>query len=112
TAALPGKTKVEGNLGFRLEDVAGLYAIEGAAVTAEWSAPGSGDPSLVRDDDLLTAWTCTPTPDATCAVGLSLAAEAEITALRFFATAGPDWRDHRAHPRPKKIRVHTDKGFA
>lgn len=110
-AALPGKAKVDGNLGFRVEDVAGLHAIEGTAVAADWGAPGSAEPSRTRDDDLLTAWTCTPTPEATCAVGLSLDAESEVTALRLFATAGPDWRDHRAHPRPKKIRVHTDSGF-
>lgn len=117
TAAAPGKAKSAGQLGFDLEALSNLYAIEGTPLAATWGAAGTGEPSSMRDDDLGTAWRCpipaaaTPSASPHCVAGLSFAEPATVHSVRLFAAAGPKWNDYRAHPRPKRVRLHTDAGW-
>jgi hypothetical protein len=118
TAAAPGKAKSGGQLGFDLAALSNLYALEGTPLAATWGLPGTGDPAAMRDDDLGTAWRCATgtTPAATqgnahCVAGLSFTEPVTLHAVRLFAAAGPKWNDYRAHPRPKRVRLHTDAGW-
>lgn len=89
-----------------------LYAIEGVAEIPDWGAAGSS-PGAVRDDDLLTAWTCTQSDDARpCAISLVLPGEAEVHIIRLFAGSGASREQFGAHARIKSVRVHTDAGWA
>lgn len=116
TAAAPGKAKSAGQLGFDLAALSNLYAVDGTPLAASWGAAGTGDPAAMRDDDLGTAWRC-PTPAAStdvsthCVAGLSFAGPVTLHSVRLFAAAGPKWNDYRAHPRPKRVRLHTDAGW-
>ncbi len=94
-----------------IEEIADVYALEATAAAPEWSAPSS-DAQLSRDDDLLSAWTCSPNGEANCAIGLSFPEPVELRALRLFAAAGPDWKTYAAHSRLDQVRVHTDEGEA
>lgn len=111
SAAASGKAKGAGQLGFDLALLSTLYALEGHAIAASWSAAGEGDPAATRDDDLATAWQCVPVEGQPCAMGLSFDPPVSLRAVRLFAAAGPRWNDYRAHPRPKHVRVHTDAGW-
>jgi len=111
TAAAPGKAKAAGQLGFDLVALSQLYAIEATALSAGWSNPGLGAPSAMRDDDLGTAWRCNHAAEQHCAAGLSFAEPSTVHSVRLFAAAGPRWNEFRGHPRPKRIRVHTDAGW-
>lgn len=99
------------NFGFNLEALSELRALAGEIDVPAWSAPGKGEPALMRDDDISTAWQCTPTPDAPCAVGLHLPRTARLRALRLYGAAGPTLREARNEPRIAKVRIHTDEGF-
>lgn len=97
------------NLGTDFEYIAGLTALEAAAAIPEWGATSHGA-QLVRDDDILTAWTCERGEGSRCAIGLAFADEVELHALRLYAAAGPDWKAYSQNPRLQTVRVHTDAG--
>jgi hypothetical protein len=89
-----------------------LYALEGTAMTPSWAEAGA-DPAAARDDDLLTSWSCTRSGEARpCGLGLALPEEAEVHIIRLFPGAGTSHAEFRAHARPRKVRVHTDMGWA
>ncbi|MCA9658861.1 MAG: hypothetical protein KC486_11005, partial [Myxococcales bacterium] len=110
-APLAIKTKTDRDPGFRLDPLIAMHALAAAPQAPGFGAP-LRDPTLAYDDDLLTAATCTPNEgdQSTCALGLALPADAEVTMLRLFLAAGPDYRDYIGAPRPKRIAVHTDAG--
>lgn len=97
--------------GFRIAGLPKLRALEGTIDIPAWSVTGSGDPKPVRDDDLLTGWLCKPEATKGCAIGLHFPAQVEVHALRLFAAAGPSSELFEQHPRPSKLRIHTDEGF-
>ncbi len=103
----PFVAKGGSNMGFRIASHAEQYALDGAMEVPEWSAPSKGDPRLVRDDDLDTAWRCTPTEYDRCALGIHFPKKASFRAIRIFSA--PNGKD--ASP-IKRLRIHTDAGFA
>ncbi|MEZ4382432.1 MAG: hypothetical protein R3A79_13940 [Nannocystaceae bacterium] len=108
-AALAIKATVDRDPGFRLEPLTKMHALAAAPQAPSFGAP-LRDPGAAYDDDLLTAATCAPQAEEPCAIGLALADDAEVTMLRLFLAAGPDYRDYTGAPRPKKIAIHTDAG--
>lgn len=100
------------NLGYNLATLEKLRALSGAVEIPEWSAPHSNNARALRDDDVATAWTCTPSPSSACAVGLHFPEPAKIRAVRFFGAAASGPGAYGDHPRVKKVRVHTDEGWA
>ncbi len=112
TVPLAGKLRTPYALKAGKKASLALYALEGEAVTPSWAAPGS-DAAAVRDDDLLTSWSCSQ-DDATrpCAISIVLPEEAEVHVIRFFPGAGASFEEFRAHARPRVVRVHTDAGWA
>jgi len=102
---LPGRGA--DNLGFRIDQLAGVYALAGAIEVPPWSAPSEGTPRVLRDDDLDTAWTCTPSGEDRCAIGMHFPSVAKVHSLRLFGAA----LEHETFPRPKRIRIHTEAGF-
>jgi hypothetical protein len=111
TAAASVKGKPAAHLGFSLDKLAGWYSIEGRAVVPSWAAASDASPDDVRDDDLRTAWTCTPEGERPCALGLSFSEPVTVRAIRLYGAAGPDYNTYRAHPRVQEVRVHTDTGW-
>ncbi len=111
TTPLPGKLRTPYTLKAGKKASLALYALEGEAVTPGWAAPGS-DPGAVRDDDLLTSWSCARSEARPCAVSIVLPEEAEVHVIRLFPGTGTSLEEFRAHARPKTIRVHTDAGWA
>lgn len=109
SAAAPVTAKLAQHIGFEI--ATGLHAIEGTASTAPWGSSGRGDAKTVRDDDVLTGWSCDMGGAAPCAIGLGFTEKASVRAVVIYAAAGPKWNDYRAQARPKKVRVHTDAGF-
>lgn len=113
TQAAPGKARAK--LHYRSMDrgIGTLRALEATPTPVadrpadDPSAPGSA----TRDDNLNTAWRCTPTGDQTCALGFRLPAPGKVQGVVFFGAAGPRWRDYRSNPRPKTVRIHTDAGY-
>jgi hypothetical protein len=103
--------KSASHLGFSLDKLAGWYAVDGQPVVPSWAAASDADPETVRDDDLRTAWTCSASGDAKCAMGLSFATPATLRAVRLYGAAGPEYNTYQAHPRVKKVRIHTDAGW-
>lgn len=95
------------NMGFRVDQLAEVYALAGALEVPAWSAASEGSPRLLRDDDLDTAWTCVPSGEERCALGMHFPAAAKIHSLRLFGGA----IEFETYPRPKRIRVHTELGF-
>ncbi len=95
------------NMGFRVDQLADVYALAGALEVPAWSAVSEGSPRLLRDDDLDTAWTCIPSGEERCALGMHFPAAAKIHSLRLFGGA----IEFETYPRPKRIRVHTELGF-
>lgn len=95
------------SMGFRVDQLAEVYALSGALEVPPWSAPSEGSPRLLRDDDLDTAWTCIPNAEERCALGMHFPAAAKIHSLRLFGGA----IEFETYPRPKRIRVHTELGF-
>jgi hypothetical protein len=86
-----------------------LYSLEASAALPPWAA-SAGDPGATRDDDLLTAWSCPMGDGKPCAVAFAFPAPVEIRALRLFAGSGARL-DHKAHGRPRKVRLHSDEGW-
>jgi hypothetical protein len=103
--------KAVSHLGFSLEKLKGWFSIEGRAVVPSWAAGGDGDPEDARDDDLRTAWTCTPQEGRPCVLGLSFSEPAKVHAIRLYGAAGPDYNSYRGHPRIRDVRIHTDAGW-
>ncbi len=95
------------SMGFRVDQLAEVYALSGALEVPPWSAPSEGSPRLLRDDDLDTAWTCIPNADERCALGMHFPAAAKIHSMRIFGAAA----EFGTYPRPKRIRIHTELGF-
>lgn len=95
------------NMGFRIDQLAEVYALAGAIEVPSWSAAAEGTPRTVRDDDLDTAWTCIPHAEERCAIGMHFPAPAKAHSIRIFAAA-PDFK---IYPRIKRVRVHTEEGF-
>jgi hypothetical protein len=85
-----------------------LFSLEAEPFEPSWAVQ-AGDASLVRDGDLLTAWTCTPGERA-CALGLEFASTARVRIIRIFPGAGSRLGDFEDHSRVSRIRVHTDAG--
>ena len=110
SAASPVAAKKAEHLGFKLAEAMRLHAIEGKVSTAPWSAAGTA-PEATRDDDLDTAWTCTPAAEQPCALGIAFEEPAEVYAVRIYGAAGLDWAEFKGHPRISKVRLHTDDGF-
>ena len=104
----PFPAKGGANMGFRVDTLAGHYALAGKVDVPEWSAPHEGDPELVRDDDLDTGWTCTPRDEARCALGIHFPVEVTLEAVQLFA-AGPHGR-YEDYARPRRILIHTAEG--
>lgn len=109
--ALAVKATVEEHPGFRLEPLLELYALAGAVGGPSWAA-ALDEPELVRDDDLDTAATCTPSADTPCALGLAFSETAKLSMLRLYVAAGPEYMTYKGAPRPKTVLVHTDAGHA
>lgn len=109
--ALAGSVYGARQHGLSFSELAPLYGLDAVAAVPDWSAE-SGDAALTRDDDLLTTWTCDPSGEKPCALGLSFAQPVELRALRLYAAAGPDWKTYNSHPRLERVRVHTDAGAA
>jgi hypothetical protein len=105
---LPFPARASTTFGFNLEALSTLRALAGEVEVPPWAAASDDDPALARDDDLSTAWRCTPTTDAPCALGLGLPRSTRLKALRIHAA--PRAKD-RPGRRPSKIRIHTDEGF-
>ena len=103
--------KASTNFGFNLEGLSKLHALAAEIEAPAWSSASDDDPTLARDDDISTAWRCTPTKDARCALGLRLPRPTRLKALRLYALAGPTLSDAREGVRISKLRVHTDEGF-
>jgi hypothetical protein len=103
--------KASTNFGFNLEALSELRALAGDIEAPQWSAASDDDPALARDDDISTAWRCTPNADAHCALGLTLPRPVRLKALRVYAASASTGRDARDQTRPTKVRVHTDEGF-
>lgn len=95
-------------MGFRVDQLAEVYALAGALEVPPWSAASEGSPRLLRDDDLDTAWTCIPSGEERCAMGMHFPAAAKIHSLRLFGGA----IEFETYPRPKRVRVHTELGFS
>lgn len=96
------------SMGFRVDQLAEVYALAGALEVPAWSAVPEGSPRLLRDDDLDTAWTCVPNSEERCAVGMHFPTAAKIHSLRLFGAA----IEFETYPRPKRVRVHTELGFS
>ncbi|MCX4241500.1 hypothetical protein [Paraliomyxa miuraensis] len=103
----PGKSGE--HMGFDLDKLSKVYALAGAVERPEWSSPGEGSERLVRDDDLHTAWSCRPSSESGCALGIHFPVPAEVEAIRLYALPPGDGP---ARARPKRIRVHTTQGWA
>lgn len=104
------KTTVDNDPGFRLDPLLAMHALALTPGQPGFAAP-LRDPARAQDDDFLTAATCTfGQPDKPCALGLALPQGAEVTMLRLFLAAGPDYRDYTGAPRPKRLAIHTDLG--
>lgn len=112
TAASTVPAKGIKNLGFSLEKISHLFALKATMKVPDWGAPGEGEAKLAQDDNLDTAWRCEFAGAKPCAIGLALPEPAKVEVLRIYVAAGPKYRDHKGHPRVKKIRVHTDAGYA
>lgn len=110
----PGKhpflAKGSNNMGFRLDGLSELHALAGVVTVPAWAEPSPDDPALVRDDDLATAWTCTPGKEHRCALGLSFRGTANVSAVRLFAANGPGLKAGQG-ARPKRLRLHTESGY-
>lgn len=104
---LPFPARGATDMGFRIDKLASFFALAGAIETPTWSAPSEGD-RRVRDNDLDTAWTCVPEGEDRCAIGMHFPGEASIKAVRIYAASS----DFGAYPRIKRLRIHTDAGFA
>lgn len=99
------------NLGFKINGLAEVYALEGELEIPTWSPPGEGEVGLLRDDDLSTAWRCASTEESRCGVGIHFPQLATVTAVRIYGATGPTRRDFERHPRPRTVRVHTALGY-
>ena len=108
---LAGGVAGEKHLGWDLDRIATLQGLAATAGVPEWGVAAKGA-ELARDDDLLTAWACEPAPDRPCAIGLAFPEPVELSVLRFYAAAGPGWKEYSSSPRLEKVRVHTDAGSA
>jgi hypothetical protein len=90
----------------------GLYALDAEAAAPDGFAPSS-QPSAARDDDLLTAWTCTPEAGGkTCALKLVFPEPAKVLLVRIFASSASSKKSFQDHGRAKVLRLHTDAGWA
>ena len=96
------------HMSFALPKLSKLHALAGAIEIPEWSLPGEGAPRLTRDDNLRTSWTCTPTKEDSCAIGIHFPEPADVAGLRLYSAApeggGP-------HARPSVVRMHTHEGW-
>ena len=100
------------HLGYNLATLEKLRALAAAVEIPEWSASHSNDTRALRDDDIATAWTCRATREAACAIGLHFPEPAKVRAVRLFGAAATEPGSYAAHPRVKKVRIHTDEGWA
>lgn len=103
----PGKSGE--HMGFDLDKLSKLYALAGAVEIPEWSSPGEGGERLVRDDDLHTAWSCRPSAEVGCALGIHFPVPADVEVVRLYAIPPGDGS---ARARPKRVRIHTAEGWA
>lgn len=104
---VPGK--VIKNPGFKLEPLLSLYALDGSVSGTSFGAPVTDEVNF-RDEDLDTAAVCTPSDDKPCAIGVHFPDQGEVAMLRLYMAAGPKYRDYKASPRPKDIKIYTDAG--
>lgn len=102
---LPGRGATD--MGFRVDTLASLYSLAGAMESPTWSAVGEGEPRRVRDNDLDTAWTCVPSGEDRCSIGIQFPTAAKVKAVRLFAASA----QFEEYPRIKRVRVHTEAGF-
>ena len=103
----PFPAKGGSNMGFRVDTLAQYFALDAKVETPEWSAPHESGPLLARDDDLDTAWTCVPSGELSCALGVKLPRPTPVKGIRLFA-ASPGYE---GDPRPRRLRIHTEEGF-
>ncbi len=94
-------------MGFRVDQLASVFALAGALEVPEWSAPSEGSTRFLRDDDLDTAWTCVPDEETRCAIGMHFPSVAVVHSVRLFGAA----LEFDTYPRIKRVRVHTEQGF-
>lgn len=106
---LPGKGA--SNLGFNLDDLAHLFALAASVEVPGWGVSTKDDPRAAVDDDLSTTWSCTPTQDERCVIGLHFPKPAKIKAVRFFTAGASDLYTYGPQLRPRKIRLHTEDGW-
>ena len=110
-AAATVKAKGAKNMGFSIDKIAHLFALDATLKVPGWGAAGEGEVALGQDDDMDTAWRCEVGQDKPCVLGLALPEAAKVEAVRLYTAAGPRWRDYKAHPRLAEVRVHTDAGY-
>jgi hypothetical protein len=91
--------------------VADIHALAADPFAPGFAPPLVGELALARDDDLNTSVGCTPVEDRPCGIGLRFPGPVQLRAVRLWAAAGPEWRRTLGHPRPHRVRVHTDAGF-
>jgi len=91
------------NMGFKIGALSPLFALEGTVAVPPWSPAGTGSIESVRDDDLHSAWSCSPKDEARCGLGIHFPRKAKVAAVRFATGKGP---------RPHVIRIHTEEGYA
>lgn len=99
------------HMGFSLDKISHLFALDTTLKQPSWGASGEGEVALSQDDDMDTAWRCEVGQDQPCVLGLALPEAAKVEAIRLYTAAGPRWRDYRGHPRLAEVRVHTDAGY-
>lgn len=101
------------HLGYNLATLETLRALAGAVEIPQWSATAdAASARALRDDDLATAWTCRATAEAACAAGIHFPEPAKVRAVRLFGAAANEPGAYAKHPRVKKVRIHTDEGWA
>lgn len=108
---LPFIAKGSTNLGFKIDALARIYALEGTMEVPEWGATGSDDVAALRDDNLATQWSCSGTGDRRCVVGIHFAEPAMVHAVRVYA-GGTTRAEFERSPRPRVVRIHTEAGYA
>jgi hypothetical protein len=110
-ARMAMKVTVAADAGFRLEPLLKMYALAATPGRPPFAAP-LNQAAKAQDDDLLSAATCSfgQLGGEACALGLVFPEVAEVTMLRLFLAAGPDYRDYVGAPRPRRVVIHTDVG--
>lgn len=103
--------KASEHLGWKMSALSKTYALAGAIEVPSWGPTGEGEVRSTRDNDLRTAWACSSSKGAGCALGIHFPKPATVVAIRL--NASPDGaEDPAAFGHVRTVRVHTDDGWA